>query len=254
MIIAIRVFFFYLFWAVAVVIFFPLMVAGLPSSVYCRGCIMSRCAAIVFWGLKHILGIDCRLRGADNLPPAPYVILSKHQSFLETIAFNRLFYPTCFVLKKELISIPLFGWGLAMAGSIAIDRLSGSRAMTKIVEVGKRRLSEGFNLVIFPEGTRVPPGEKRRYHRGGALLACHLNVQIVPVALNTGEFAPKGLTIRKMGTATISIGPTIDPTGKRPSDVTREVEAWIENEMRVISDPAFYPAETDNSTVVAETP
>jgi 1-acyl-sn-glycerol-3-phosphate acyltransferase len=192
--------------------------------------------------------VRCQIIGRENIPKVPYVILSKHQSAWETIAFNWLFFPPCFVLKKELINIPVFGWGLAMAGSIAIDRAAGSKAMKKVITKGKERLDQGFNVIIFPEGTRVPPGQTRPFQRGGAILASEMGVPIIPVAHNAGEFLPKGVKLKKTGTVMVSIGAPIDPRGKKASQMNAEVESWIAQETQKITDPAYFTA---NSNVEA---
>ena len=238
-----RIILFYLHWMATVGLFFGLMVVAMLFPVSLRGRIMSACASWVYVGMRYILGIDCEVIGQENIPETPCVILSKHQSAWETIAFNWIFFPPCFVLKKELISIPFFGWGLAMAGSIAIDRAAGAKSMIKVVEKGKERLAQGFNIVIFPEGTRMSPGQRRPFRRGGSILACEMKVPIIPVALNAGEFMPRGLKLLKTGTVKVSVGAAIDPTGKTAQQVNKEAEAWIEAEMRKITDPSAYQHE-----------
>ena len=235
-----RIFFFYFYWAFCVALFFFLMLPAMLLPVACRGRIMSACASLVYLGMRIILGLRCQIIGRENIPKTSCLILSKHQSAWETIAFNWLFFPPCFVLKKELIKIPVFGWGLAMAGSIAIDRGGGSKSIKKVITKGKERLKQGFNVIVFPEGTRVPPGKTKPFQKGGALLAAEMNVPIIPVAHNAGELLPKGLQLKKTGTVIVSIGPAIDPTGKKASEINTETENWIATEMQKITDPAYF--------------
>ena len=185
--------------------------------------------------LRHLCGIRYQILGAENIPKTPSIVLSKHQSAWETLAFQKIFPPQVWVLKKELLLIPFFGWGLAMTSPIAIDRKSGKKALEQIVEQGRERLKQGFWIVIFPEGTRIPPGKRGKYRIGGAWLATHTNVPVVPVAHNAGEFWGRNSFIKMPGTITVSIGKPIDPTGMEAGELNEKVEAWIENEMLRIS-------------------
>jgi 1-acyl-sn-glycerol-3-phosphate acyltransferase len=182
-----------------------------------------------------ICGIEYRVLGAEHIPKKPSIVLSKHQSAWETLAFQKIFPPQVWVLKKELLRIPFFGWGLAMTSPIAIDRSSGKAALEQVVEQGRDRLRQGFWVVIFPEGTRIAPGKKGKYRIGGAWLATHVNVPVVPVAHNAGEFWGRNSFIKRPGTITVSIGAPIDPTGMEPGDLNVLVEAWIEAEVKRIS-------------------
>ena len=185
--------------------------------------------------LRVICGIEYRVLGAEHIPKKPSIVLSKHQSAWETLAFQKIFPPQVWVLKKELLRIPFFGWGLAMTSPIAIDRSSGKAALEQVVEQGRDRLRQGFWVVIFPEGTRIAPGKKGKYRIGGAWLATHVNVPVVPVAHNAGEFWGRNSFIKRPGTITVSIGAPIDPTGMEPGDLNVLVEAWIEAEVKRIS-------------------
>ncbi|WP_374601433.1 lysophospholipid acyltransferase family protein [Niveibacterium sp.] len=182
--------------------------------------------------IHAILGIRWRIEGWENLPSRPAVVLAKHQSALETILFPVLFPPQSFVLKRELHWLPFFGWGLAMLPMIAIDRSRGADAMTQVKLEGAKRLSEGWWVSVYPEGTRMPVGGRRRYKLGGATLATYAGAPVVPVALNTGELWPRRAFIKYPGEALIIVGPTIETAGRKPEEVNAEVEAWIENTMR----------------------
>ena len=185
--------------------------------------------------LRNLCGIRYQIIGAENIPKTPSIVLSKHQSAWETLAFQKIFPPQVWVLKKELLRIPFFGWGLAMTSPIAIDRSAKKKALEQIVEQGKDRLKQGFWIVIFPEGTRIPPGQRGKYRIGGAWLATHTNTRVVPVAHNAGELWGRNSFIKYPGTITVSIGEPIDPTGMEPGELNAQVEAWIEFEMLRIS-------------------
>jgi 1-acyl-sn-glycerol-3-phosphate acyltransferase len=191
------------------------------------------------WLIEHLLRIDFRVVGAENIPRVPCVILSKHQSAWETIVLQRIFSWTSYVYKRELHWLPFFGWGLALMPFVAIDRGAGKEALTRLATRGKQRLGEGYSVIVFPEGTRVAPGAKKRYKIGGAYLAAQSGAPAVPVALNSGEFWRRQAFIKHPGRITVSIGPAIDPAGLAPEEINSRVEAWIESEMRRIS-PQWY--------------
>lgn len=193
--------------------------------------IMSWCR-IEGWLIPRMLGIRWQIEGRENLPERPAVILSKHQSALETVLFVNNFPPQSFVLKRELHWIPFFGWALAMLPMIAIDRSQGTDAMTQVKLEGAKRLAEGWWVTVYPEGTRVAPGDKRRYKLGGATLAAWSGAPVVPVALNTGEFWRRRSLVKHPGLARVIIGPAIETAGRDPDEVNAEVEAWIEGTMR----------------------
>lgn len=212
-----------------------LALACFPLSPHNRYRVTSSWTLIMLFLLRNLCGIHYKILGAENIPKTPSIVLSKHQSAWETLAFQKIFPPQVWVLKKELLLIPFFGWGLAMTSPIAIDRKSGKKALEQIVEQGKDRLQQGFWIVIFPEGTRIPPGERGKYRIGGAWLATHTNVPVVPVAHNAGEFWGRNSFVKHPGTITVSIGKPIDPTGMEAGELNEKVEAWIENEMLRIS-------------------
>lgn len=209
--------------------------ACFPLSPHNRYRVTSGWTLIMLFLLRNLCGIRYEILGAENIPKTPSIILSKHQSAWETLAFQKIFPPQVWVLKKELLLIPFFGWGLAMTSPIAIDRKSGKKALEQIVEQGKERLQQGFWIVIFPEGTRIPPGKRGKYRIGGAWLATHTDVPVVPVAHNAGEFWGRNSFVKHPGTITVSIGKPIDPTGMEAGELNEKVEAWIEDEMLRIS-------------------
>ena len=188
----------------------------------------------MIWLAKTVLGIRYRVIGRENLPRAPAVILSKHQSAWETLAFPVIFPPQVLVLKRELLWIPFFGWGLALTSPIAIDRGSGAKALKRMADLGRRRLAQGFWIAIFPEGTRVQPGKRGKYHLGGAWLAVNCGVPVVPVAHNAGLFWGRKAFLKRPGTVTVEIGAPIDSRAHTPESLNATVERWIEERMAVL--------------------
>lgn len=209
--------------------------ACFPLSPHNRYRVTSTWTRMILFLLEHVCGLHYHILGAENIPDKPSIVLSKHQSAWETLAFQKIFPPQVWVLKKELLRIPFFGWGLAMTSPIAIDRSAGRSALDQVVEQGRDRLQQGFWVVIFPEGTRIPTGQKGRYRIGGAWLATHTGAPVVPVAHNAGEFWARNAFIKKPGTITVSIGKPIDPSGMEPNALNAQVENWIESEMARIS-------------------
>ena len=183
---------------------------------------------------RAICGIRWRVEGREHLPRRPSVILSKHQSAWETLAYQLIFPPQVHVLKRELLWIPFFGWGLGLMSPIAIDRARGSSALRRMARRGRERLAQGFWIVVFPEGTRVPPGEHRKYRLGGAWLAAQCQAEVVPVAHNAGLLWPRNAFLKRAGTVTVRIGPPIRTEGRDPQAVNREAEAWIETQQRAL--------------------
>lgn len=211
--------------------YFLIVLAAFPLPPLRRYRITSGWARLMLHLLRVICGIHYRVTGKEHIPQTPSIILSKHQSAWETLAFQLIFPPQVWVLKRELLLVPFFGWGLAMTSPIAIDRSSRKAALKQIVEQGKNRLGTGFWIVIFPEGTRIPPGKKGRYGIGGAWLATHTGALVVPVAHDAGEFWGKNAFLKLPGTITVHIGAPIDPAGMEPGDLNARVESWIEGEM-----------------------
>jgi 1-acyl-sn-glycerol-3-phosphate acyltransferase len=188
----------------------------------------SRC---VVWAARAICGIRYRVVGTEHLPVKPCIILSKHQSAWETLALQLIFPPQVWVLKKELLRVPFFGWGLAMLSPIAIDRSARREALQQLIEQGRERLAAGFCIVIFPEGTRIAPGQRGKYRPGGARLAVETATPVIPVAHNAGLRWGRNAFIKRPGLVTVSIGAPIDPRGMNADELARRVEDWIEGEM-----------------------
>lgn len=198
---------------------------------------------LAIWGAKVILGIRWQVKGWENLPDEPAVVLSKHQSAWETMFFAaHLPRNVCFVYKRELHRIPFFGWGLALLRMIPIDRAKGRDAVDQVIRVGRQRLEEGRWPLLFPEGTRIAPGKAGRYKMGGTLLAIAAEAPIIPIAHNAGECWPRRAFLKSPGLVTVSIGPLISTKGRNPAEVNQQVEAWIEGEMRVLN-PERYDGE-----------
>jgi 1-acyl-sn-glycerol-3-phosphate acyltransferase len=185
------------------------------------------------WGARWICGIRWRIEGWENLPREPAILLPKHQSAWETLWLpSKMPRKLSFVYKRELHWVPFFGWAFATLGMINIDRSKGQSAFEQVVEQGNQHLRQGWWIVIFPEGTRTPPGSTKRYKTGGVRLAARTGVPIVPIALNSGECWPRKAFLKKPGEVTVSIGPPIPTAGRNDRDVAALVESWIETEMR----------------------
>jgi 1-acyl-sn-glycerol-3-phosphate acyltransferase len=193
--------------------------------------IISGWALIMLWLLRVVCGIRMEVRGAENIPKQPCILLCKHQSAWETIALQKVFPPQVWVLKRELLLLPFFGWGLAMTSPIAIKRSNGKEAIRQLLKQGKQRLALGFCVVIFPEGTRIPYGQRGKYKIGGALLGSATGAPVVPVAHNAGRLWGRNSFFKRPGTITMSIGVPIDPAGLKAEEINRRAEEWIENEV-----------------------
>ena len=216
----------------ALTIFFSFIaLLTFPFKPLTRYRIISIWARLVTWSASFICGIGYRVIGRENLPHEPSIILAKHQSAWETLAFQSIFPPQVFVVKRSLLKIPFFGWGLAMTSPIAIDRDAGVRALRQTLEQGRDRLGAGWWVTMFPEGTRIRAGERGRYHVGGAWLAAKSDAKIVPVAHNAGTLWGRDAFMKYPGTITVSVGPVIDPKGQKPEQLNKRVENWIEQEV-----------------------
>jgi 1-acyl-sn-glycerol-3-phosphate acyltransferase len=211
-----------------------LALATFPLPRLVRYRIISGWSCVMIWLARAILGIHWRVEGREHLPRRPAVIVAKHQSAWETMAFQLIFPPQVHVLKRELLWIPFFGWGLALMSPIAINRSRGVAALRAIARRGRERLEQGFWVVIFPEGTRVRPGERRPYQLGGAWLAAAAGAPVVPVAHNAGLFWPRNAFLKRPGTVTVRIGPPIDAAHRDPKTVNQLAEAWIEEQQKAL--------------------
>jgi len=193
-------------------------------------------AMLSLHALRWICGIDWRVHGRDNIPSdEPVIFFAKHQSTWETMATAVLLPPLVWVVKRELLKLPFFGWGFAAVEPIAIDRSAGRAAIEQMVSQGRERLGRGRSVLIFPEGTRVHPGQAARYKMGGAVLAARTQYPVVPIALNAGEFWPRHSFVKWPGTVDVVIGEPIDPKGKSAEQINREAGNAIESMMADIS-------------------
>ncbi|MDZ4101436.1 MAG: lysophospholipid acyltransferase family protein [Hydrogenophaga sp.] len=193
---------------------------------------------------KLILGIRNEIIGFENLPvgsTAPAILLLKHQSTWETFCMPALMpHPLAYVFKKELLYVPFFGWAMGRMDMIHIDRSKRAQAFNKVVAQGQRLLNQGTWVIMFPEGTRIPRGQKGTYKSGGTRLAVETGAPVIPIAVTSAKCWPRKAFVKKPGTVEFSIGKPIPSAGREPDELMREVEAWIEAEMRRL-DPTAYP-------------
>lgn len=198
---------------------------------------------LAVWGARVITGIRWQVKGAENFPDGPAIVLSKHQSAWETLFLpSHLPREACFVYKRELHRVPFFGWGLALLRMIPIDRAKRRDAFEQVVQMGQQRLDEGRWPVLFPEGTRIAPGKTGRYKMGGALLAVRTGAGVIPIAHNAGECWPRNAFIKKPGLITVSIGPFIESAGLDADTLNKKVQQWIEDEMRRLNPERYGPS------------
>lgn len=190
---------------------------------------------IIAW-FRMSCGVRYAVRGREYVPAGPCVILANHQCEWETVYLQLLKSPVCTVLKKELLNIPIFGWALRLLRPIALDRSRPARAMKQVLTQGKARLESGLSVLIFPEGTRVAPGQRRRYNKSGAVIACRAGVPVLPVAHNAGERWPGRHWIKNPGVLHVVVGEPIETTGRTPEEVMADVEQWIEGTLAEISE------------------
>ncbi|MEY2685399.1 MAG: hypothetical protein RJA09_2543 [Pseudomonadota bacterium] len=226
-------------WALAVLLAAPLLNS---TRIYwmCAGWLR-----VAVWGGRWILGIRNQVIGYDNLPvgqTAPAVLLVKHQSTWETFCMPTLMpHPLAYVFKKELLYVPFFGWAMAKMDMIHIDRSKRAQAFSRVVEQGRRLLAQGTWVIMFPEGTRISRGEQGTYKSGGTRLAVQTGAPVIPVAVTSAKCWPRKALLKRPGVVEFSIGKPIPSVGRDPDDLMREVEAWIEAEMRRL-DPQAYSA------------
>ena len=194
-------------------------------------------------GARVILGIQTRVTGFENLPTgdtAPAILLVKHQSTLETFLMPTLMpHPLAYVFKKELLYVPFFGWAMGRLDMIHIDRSQRASAFNKVVAQGKTLLAQGIWIIMFPEGTRIPRGQQGVYKTGGTRLAVETGAPVIPVAVTSAKCWPRKAFIKHPGIVDVSIGKPIPSIGRQPEELMREVQDWIESEMRRL-DPEAY--------------
>ena len=193
--------------------------------------------AINLWAARWICGIRHRVVGMENAGDAPKIVACKHSSTWETLFLTRLLPPLAYVAKKELLALPFFGWGFRLASPITIDRSAGRDAMVQIAEQGRERFAQGFWIVLYPEGTRIPVARRVRYKTGAARLALAMQAPILPIAHNAGWLWPKGVLGKRPGTITLSIGKPIVPGAMDAGQLMEAVETWIEDEVARLGRP-----------------
>jgi len=217
--------------AVVVVVFVLLTV---PCPRPFRDRVISSWARFNIWTLKQICGLDFRARGVENLPDRPAIVLSNHQSAWETLCFQLLFPPVSYVLKRQLLWIPFFGWGLAAYRPIAIDRNRKVKALDQLIRQGKERLDEGRWVVIYPEGTRMQPGSPGKFQAGGAMIAANTGAPVVPVAHNAGVFWSRKGFLKYPGIVDVVVGPVIESEGRKTREINLLAENWIKETLATL--------------------
>lgn len=214
-------------------VFFSLVsVLVLPLPRPARYKIITGWAYLCLEWLKVTCKLTWQVEGLENIPKEAGVILCKHQSAWETISLQLIFPKQSQVLKKELLWIPFFGWGLASLNPIAIDRSSGIKSLKTVLKKGENRVLDGWWVLIFPEGTRIPVGEQGKYKQTGAALACSLHCPLIPVAHNAGVFWPRKSLKKNSGTIRVVIGKPISTNNKTTKEITEEAQEWIEETCR----------------------
>lgn len=187
------------------------------------------------WWTRMVCGIRYEVEGADNIPDTPCVVMCKHQSAWETLALQNWFNPQTWVLKRELLKLPMIGWALGMLSPIGIDRGARKEAMQQMLEQGRERLAQGRWVIVFPEGTRIPAGRSGNYRRGGAVLAWETGTPVVPVAHNAGEFWPRNSFLKYPGVVRVRIGKPMVSEEPTPEEFLERIRQWIEGNTREIS-------------------
>lgn len=184
-------------------------------------------AQVNLWLLRWLCGLDFELEGEEHIPAVPCVLYWKHESVFEALVGAVAFPPQTWVVKRELMWLPFFGWGLAQLKPIAINRKAGRTAVRQVMSQGRQRLENGLYVVIYPEGTRVLPGDERRFGISGAALAKSVGRPILPVAHNAGDFWPRRSFLKRPGTIQVVIGPPIDTRDLSHEEITRRGREWI---------------------------
>jgi len=226
---------FWIVFPVSLVVFAILLMFAFPFSISTRWALLQYWVHFILWWLNVTCKLTHEVQGMEHLPAEAAIVFAKHQSTWETIALQQIFPLQVWVAKRELMWIPFFGWGLALMKCIHIKRGSGRAAVNQLVTQGKARMDEGIWVVIFPEGTRIPAGEKSRYRIGGAVLAEQTGRSIVPVAHNAGEYWPRRSFIKRPGVIQVRIGAPISPAGKTAQQLLNEASGWIEDRMAEIT-------------------
>ncbi len=232
----VRAWSFYLALAVSLILLCVSLCLAWPfTSTHWRYRVLCRCwADFVLWSLEKLCHVRYEMRGMENMPDATehVMVLSKHQSAWDPFWLGKhLAGDVCFLYKRSLNWVPALGWSLKAMDMLAVDRAHGREAFEAFLRDGTKKLQDGWWVTLFPEGTRVAPGERVRYKSGGARVACHAGVPILPIAHNAGRFWGRDSILKRPGTITVVVGPLIETQGKNPVEVTKAVEDWIEAQM-----------------------
>jgi 1-acyl-sn-glycerol-3-phosphate acyltransferase len=222
---------YFIIYAATAVLFSLLGILLWPLPFKWRYAVVSQWAKTNIWLLAKICDVHLDVEGMEHIGSEPAVIICKHQSAWETLALQAVFPPQVWVLKRELLWIPFFGWGLASLNPIAIDRKAGRKALSQVIEQGMDRLSSGAWVVVFPEGTRVAPGHMKKFGIGGARLAVDTGYPVIPVAHDAGKCWPKRGFLKQPGTIKMLIGEKIDTQGLQAADLNQQLYDWMEQEM-----------------------
>src|SRR5690606_14385199 len=226
---------FQLYFFVSVLLFACIVFLSWPFPFTLRFALARSWARSMLWVGRVVCGLDYVIEGRENIPREPSVIMIKHSTVFEAYAQLAVFPPQTWVIKRELMWIPIFGWGLAAMRPIAIDRRAGHTAVSQVIAQGRARLRDGIWVTIFPEGTRVRRGTVRKYGVSGAALASNVGCPVVPVAHNAGDLWPRRSLIKRPGLIRFCIGPAIDSSGRSPREINESVRLWIETRMDEIS-------------------
>ena len=222
--------------------FIVLIAAMLPLSLEQRYVIPRTWGRVLLWMAKVICGLDYVVEGRENLPKEPFISLWKHSSTWETMAQMFVVPPASWLLKREVIWIPVVGWAVSTYRPIAINRRAGHSAVNQVVKQGRERLAAGMGVIVYPEGTRVAAGQTRKYGISGALLATQTGTPVVPIAHNSGYFWPRRSVMKRAGTIHVVIGPPIDPRGLEPREINERAQQWIEGQIaRMVAQPGGKP-------------
>ncbi|HEX4044645.1 MAG TPA: lysophospholipid acyltransferase family protein [Gammaproteobacteria bacterium] len=220
---------FFLYSGISIALYSFLCICSFPFPLRYRQWLIRTYLRFYIYLLKIICHVDYRVHGLENIPTTRKgVILCKHQSTWETFFLPTLFHNLAIILKRELLWVPFFGWGLATLDPIAIDRRKKASAMQQIIEKGKKCLADGRWILVFPEGTRMPVGHAGKYQLGGARLAIAANCPIIPIAHNAGRFWPRKSFIKHPGVIQVIVGPVIESEGRTPEELMGLAKAWIE--------------------------
>ncbi|HFD80296.1 MAG TPA: 1-acyl-sn-glycerol-3-phosphate acyltransferase [Gammaproteobacteria bacterium] len=218
-----------------ILVFVLILLLSFPLPLDRRFAITRAWSSSTLYWLRLTCGLEHHVEGTENIPQQPGIVFCKHQSTWETLVLNQWFDKQSWVVKRELLWVPVFGWGMLMMEPIALNRGAGRKAIDQLVEQGCERLEKGRWIIVFPEGTRTAPGKKGRYKIGGAILAERSGRPVVPIAHNAGEYWPRREFVKRPGVIQVRIGPPIETEGKTAQQILAEAEEWIESRMAEIT-------------------